>query len=115
MILLNITKTKIHAKCIMIHVLRRRSKVLELFVEEAGVDERLILVAAGGRLEHALVVEKALEHLPLLGVEERLQLADVLRIDVLVIHARLRIVLAHDARGRLLDAERRLARLVQVL
>ena len=96
-------------------VCAKKSKVVELLVEEASVDEGLELVAALGRLEHSLVVAEALEDVALVGVEEAPQLGDVLRIGELVVHTRLRIVLAHDAVGRLLDAERRLARLVQVL
>ena len=90
------------------------SKVVELGLQEASVDERLELFGVG-RLEHFLVGEKRVEYVALLGVEEAPQLVDVVLVGLVVVHARLRVVLAHDARGRLLDAQRRLARLVQVL
>ena len=93
---------------------KERSKVVELLVEKVGVDERVELLAVG-RLEHRLVVEKALEDLAVLDVEEAPQLVHVRRIRLLVVQARLRVVRAHHAAGFLLHTQRRLARLVHVL
>jgi hypothetical protein len=74
-------------------------------LQKFGVRVHLILVKVG-RFEDVLIIDVFIKDISAFGVKVLLELEDVLAESLLVVHARLRIVLADDAMSGLLFFER---------